>query len=273
MKHLIGTLTAFSFMCATGSQAKDPVVVNGWVIDEDIGRLDFSRAVTGSATVQRQVPNASNARILYLIKQPDGTWKASPQANASQPGVEAVWLNGASRTLGLAAMGTTLTTKGDKQSVCNMRQTGDRSKVGYSLCNSDFKQEIKDLGVLFTPLEVIGGKVSSYRADSESLHAALSDTDIDLLWAEVDRLAVIAQQEEDRRIQAQVQAANQALAQWRAGLREGIQTLCGPVIEAKSSVVAISVRGRGLVWQTREEVQPPGVMSDGFTTSTYCKTL
>lgn len=273
MRYLTAALAALSLVCAGGAAASNAVVVNGWTIDEDVGRFNFSRAVTGSTNIQSQVPEAPYARILYLVRQPDGTWQASLQADASQPGVEAIWLNGANRTLGLAAMGTALTTKGDQQSVCNMRQTGDRSKVGYSLCNSVFAREIKDLGVLLTPLHVLTGKIGAYRADSEKLSAALSGANIDQLWAEVDRQTAAAQQQASQQVRAQVQAEAQALTQWRAGLREGVQTLCGPVIEAKTSVVAISVRGRGVVWQTREQVQPPGAATDGFMAASYCSSL
>lgn len=272
MRCFTAAFSALSLLCAVDASAANPVVVNGWTIDEDIGRFNFSRAVNGSTNVQGQVPETPYARIVYLVQQPNGTWQASLQADASQPGVEAIWLNGANRTLGLAAMGTALTTKGDQQSVCNMRQTGDRSKVGYSLCNSVFAREIKDLGVLLTPLHVLTGKIGAYRADSEKLSAALSGANIDQLWATVDRQTAIAQQQDAQQVRAQIQAEAQALAQWRAGLREGVQTLCGPVIEARASVVAISVRGRGVVWQTREQVQPPGT-ADGFMAASYCSSL
>lgn len=140
------TVVASLIALFAGAAAAESVQVNGWTIDEEIGRFDYSAAVSGSTNVPAKVPSAPYARIVYLVQQPDGSWQAQLKADASGPGVEAIWLNGSTRTLGLAAMGTDLTSKGDQQSVCNMRQSGDRSKVGYSLCNSILVKEIRDLG-------------------------------------------------------------------------------------------------------------------------------
>lgn len=225
----------------------------------------------GSTNVELLRPAGGPAgyRIAYLIPKPEGAWQLSATGDASEPGVEAIWMNGRDRTLGLAAMGTALTSKGDQQSVCNMRHSGDRAKVGYSLCNSTMTKEIRDLGVLLTPMYVITGKIGAYRADTEKLSAALAQTDLNSVWAVIDASADDLQ----RKQAAAIRREQDDLANWRASLQSGDETLCGPVVDTRDALVSIAIRGKGLVWQRRGEVQPPHSVSDAYTAVSYCQSL
>lgn len=283
LTNFVRFLTALALAWSAAASADAPTSVNGWTIDEDIGRLNFTPLIEGARNTRGQVSSVlrGGLTVAYLVRQPDGSWQASVSADASQPGVEAIWMRYSNKTIGLAAMGTALTSSGDQQSVCNMRHTADRSKVGYSLCNSELTSEIHDLGVLLTPLHLLTGKIAAFRVDREKFAAALSPVDIDALYAAIEQEAAATAAAErqataERRASAERQAAaerletEQVLKAWRAGLQSGDRTLCGIVVDVREAVISIQVPQSGLKWIRRDSAMPVGASSNAIEVAMYC---
>ncbi|TAJ51630.1 MAG: hypothetical protein EPN60_04360 [Nevskiaceae bacterium] len=270
------------FCFVSSAQSREPVSVGGWTIEEDIGRVDFTPMVRGARNTKGQVRPAprDGTRVAYLILQNDGSWLPAADADASEPGIEAVWLRKSDRTIGLAVMGTDLTTKGDQQSICNRRHTADRAKSGYSLCNSDLVSEIHDMGVLLTPLFVLTGKIGAYRVDSEKLAQALSGVDIDAFYDAVNRPIVEA---EAREAANNAEAARQAalrreqrledLKPWQSNLQPGDRTICGMVVDVRPAVISIQTPQNGLKWIRRDAARPIGMSNDAMEIAVYCGSL
>lgn len=254
--RLIGALMLAGTVGAANANAN----TSDWQVIDDIGSFNFAHVVRGAMrleTVGVPTPPPSFL-IVYAVSQGDGSWRLHADADASQPGVEALWLLPEKKMVGLAATGTAMTSAGDRQSVCNSRHTGDRLKVGYGLCNSTLVSEIRDLGVLLTPLRPVTGKIASYRADVGKIQAIIANVNLDTVAFNLGQARQQLEREQTRAaMESQVRFAQQ-LASWRAGLQIGSETDCGYVIETRGPMVQIAGSNRSVMWLPREKVFPRG---------------
>lgn len=233
---------------------------NDWKVDDDIGSFNFAHLVRGAMQLETVgvPPPPSDFLIVYAVSQEDGSWRLHADADASQPGVEALWLLPEKKMVGLAATGTAMTSAGDRQSVCNFRHTGDRTKVGYGLCNSTLARETRDLGVLLTPLRPITGKIASFRADVGKIQTIIANVDLDTVAFNLNQARHRLERDQMRAAMDSQAQFEQRLANWRAGLQIGSETDCGYVIETRGPMVQISGSNRSVMWLPREKAFPRG---------------
>lgn len=233
---------------------------NDWKVIDDIGSFNFAPLVRGAMQLETLgVPRAPNEfLIVYAVTQEDGSWRLHADADASHPGVEALWLLPEKKMVGLAATGTAMTSAGDRQSVCNFRHTGDRTKVGYGLCNSTLARETRDLGVLLTPLRPITGKIASFRADVAKIQTIIANVDLDTVAFNLNQARHQLERDQMRAAMESQAQFEQQLANWRAGLQIGTQTDCGYVIETRGPMVQIAGSNQSVMWLPREKVFPRG---------------
>lgn len=232
-----------------------------WTVIDEIGRFNFVPLVRGSMQLESVgvAPPPPEFLIVYAVSEADGSWRLHADADASKPGVEALWVLPDRKMVGLAATGTAMTSAGDRQSVCNSRHTGDRNKVGYALCNSTLISEIRDLGVLLIPLRPVTGKIASYRADVTKIQALLADVDLDTVAFNLQQARQQVQREQVRDSMASQARHEQQLAAWRAGLKGGTETDCGHIIETRGPMVRIAGINSSVMWLPRDRVFPRGI--------------
>lgn len=246
MRPLIPLLALALAACASNPAATTGG--SGWTIEEAAGEGDYKPIHTltlsdpQSARVRGvYAPEGPATTVFFLERQAGGRWAPSLDADARQPGVEALWLDGNRRVVGLAAIGTASNSAGDGRDVCNMDAAGNRDDLGYySLCNSEFATQVKDLGLLFAPLRVIPGMdIRALEVDVEKLQQALDSIDLDSIYQ-------AAIQRDQQLTSASRQAANQInrarldrLASWRNSLSPGDDSVCGIVVEVRPPLAAV----------------------------------
>ncbi|MBR9814448.1 hypothetical protein GYB61_11400 [bacterium] len=219
-------------------------------------------------------PNLSeNEVIAFLVRGPDGSWKATTRANPGELGVEAIWLNSDQKRIGLATKGTAANSAATGADVCDLNTTGDRSRSGYSLCNSELVTEVRDIGVLLRPLLAItGAKIRAFKVDEEKMRAALGRTDLDALYAQANELEQASLARSRQRTRTSNEQRSASLNRWRANLAPGNRTACGLAVELRPPLVSVQFHD-ATRWVRIDQLFPPGYFRSVGEARQHCLRL
>ena len=263
IKTFLASLTLSLIVGCAGQTTQD--LPSGWSVVPDIGVFDFSHRVNG---ITQRPPGVSPApndwHILYLTKTQSGRWEASRTGEAGRAGTEAIWLDPQQKQIGLAAAGTALQTNGQAASVCENTVDYDRPASGYLACNSALVSEVKDLGVVFTPLRPLmamtGTKITAFKADVPKLAAALSGVDLDTVSNEMTAIKTHQKEAAKEQYRQQQLAREAAVRHFQATATTGTKTLCGLIVDTRKDLVEVQLDGTGgqRQWTGRANIQPQG---------------
>jgi hypothetical protein len=256
---ILSMLTIGLSACST-----QPTVVDGWKIETSAAGNEyepFNPLFVTEATRSRlrgvHKPNRKNVFVLLLEQKKDGTWEPSLDADTRRLGVEALWLDGPLKTVGLATLGTSSDSAHTAKNVCEMDKARNRSVLGfYSLCNSYFRKEIHDIGVIFKPLRVVPGMdIRAFDVDAKKVAAALENIDLDAVYKTAlahevqiqNKIKAVADQYRNKQI-AKAELAQQKFKQrdkqieaFRQKLSRGDQTQCGYVIVVEQPLAQVQL--------------------------------
>ena len=243
------------------------------------GSAQSNAIPAGEWKIEKRIGKGPGGRVTaYLVLQESGEWSSAVAANPDNPNVERLWLDTERRRVGLYAYGTSDNTVGDAINVCDYDFTGPRPEYRYSLCNSAFRKKVKDIGLIFGPIQAVTGmNIQAFHTDRKKLRSALAGIDLDAFaneareaerQAEQDRREEIAREqmmaerrrkanEERKRAEQQIVLARlEAKAKpWRANLAPGDEVLCGMIVEKRKDIVQLQMPDK-TKWVRWEKVFP-----------------
>lgn len=301
----VGLPLTFAILLVSGC-ASSPVPAGAdsdWVIEGEAAKFPYGKS-SHAASAHRGVYHPPGEQVVaaFLHKDNAGNWKALLEADPNQLGVEAIWLDGETRRVGLAALGTARNTDGKGQAVCNLDVSGDRRKTGYSLCNSELTTTVKDLGLIFTPIKLIPGlHIAALKVDRDKMAAALDGIDLsDLHAAAYGREMALEKSAHDARTAQlrerelqranaeklwQLQLANaEKLRQqqlrtkgvaWQNQVSRGDESVCGLVVEVKRPIALVQFVEEQR-WVQIDKLYPRSLSNlfpQGAERIVYCKSL
>jgi hypothetical protein len=205
-------------------------------------------------------PKGNDIRTISITKNTNGKWEPVKRfyENPNTLGNEVIWFDTKTKQVGLA------TTAPSNYIVCNNRNQLNRIAFGYSLCNSEFAEIKRDLGILFTPIIAgLGGYVEGFGLNIEKFKTAMKDLDFEIIAkiSEQNKLGSDAIAEQENRIEHNRQRVEtelfiKQLDIWRKQLKIGDSTHCGLVIDVKLPIAQIQLRTGATFWAQIQNLYP-----------------
>lgn len=265
--------------CATGGG--DAPLAGGWSVEKDV------TTASQTSLVYPGTVRPEGTEVIYVTEVSDGVWVPQKSADLTDPATEALWLDPATRTVGLAATGAYLDPIDKKWDGCLEGQDYNRAR-GYSACTSRLTGKAgwydKTMGVLDTlasapgVTSADGPAVLSYELKPRWVREALAGADLDdwvrraaTYRAEQEPVAALTAKTAAGLAARQAMLAEDQLLEeatvYRASLRRGDRTVCGLVLALDPPLAQIQFVGGDTRWVSLTEILPPNRVADP---ASYC---